>query len=514
MLRAHSPAPSVRELLGRLAYQVYVTVVCTGLWVVAFIRTLSAPSTGATQLSDTFGQYVPAGVTGLAFLLTTVGIRAGSWAGPVLVSRPDTALLLPAPLDRRLLLRRHLGGGLAAFGATGALVGASLGAVVAVEARTSVVGPLVGTPLVWGGLGVLTGAVALRVESSWRLARAALRGTPVFVAVGALLVWATAAEPAIAAWATPWGWAATPIMVAAGHEVAFAWLPPALGVAVAGIATAAASRQLPNVPDEELIRRAGTSSGVRASAAMFDARAIAQARRSGQQRLVGTRRVSVRRPHQRAVLIVWRDLVSLVRRPGAVERTVTVIAAAAALVVWGEAGGAVIVAAVLLVSLTAGQLLEPLRVELEEPVIEELTPLTAHDVALEHLIVPIGALGASGTVAIIALATAGLLPWTAIPAALVGVVAAAALLGTAAGLAATRGAPPLHWLVSSEYGVMALAAWVVAGPLLALVLTVPLAMLTVQRILEGHPPVLAVSLPAVMALGVSGVLAGLVRWRV
>jgi hypothetical protein len=513
-LRQRQHAPSLRETAGKVAYQAYVVALIGGLYGTVVVRTLRTPPTTARPpLAPSALGAVPAVVVALALLATFAGVRIGTWAGPVLVSRAEAAWLLPAPLDRRRLLRRDLAWGLTGYGVAGALVGALVGTVVVVETRASVAGALLGSIVAWGALGLVTGAVALAAESSRRLARAALRGTAVVAVLGVGVVWLTAATPAVASWVTPWGWAATPVVVAAGVDVPFAWGPLALLVLAAAGSVVAALRHLPAIPDEELVRRAGAAQGVRASAAIFDARAIAQARRSGQRSLVGHRSVRIRRPRHRWQLSPWRDLVSLLRRPGALERTLVAVAAAVALVWWARGGAAAVVAAVLLVSTAAGQLLEPLRIELEEPVIGDLTPLVPADVAIEHLAVPTAVLALCGTVVALVAAAATLLPWSAVPAAVVGSVGAGALFATAAALTSTRGAPPLQWLTTGDYGALLLVGWLVAGPVLALALAVPSVLVVVASLHDGAAPLDAVDRPVTAALALSLVLAMATRWR-
>ncbi len=513
-LSVHSPGPSRREIIGRISYQLYVILLMGGLWGTAVYNTLSSPITQPPALPASVEVVVPALAAGLAFLMTATGARIGTWAGPLLVSRPQAAMLLPAPLDRRRLFRRTLGFGLAGYGAIGAVMGLLLGVVVAVEARVSPWATIWGTLLAWTALGVGTGALALQVESSRALARIALRATPVLALVGIGQVWLSVTHPTVAAWATPWGWASAPVTTAVGTPVPVAWAPPILLVLVAVVAVAVAVRRLPSIPDEELVRRAGTATDVRSSAAMFDARAIAQARRSGQRRLVGVRTIRIPRPRQRWLLVVWRDLVSLLRRPGLPERTLVVVAAAAVLVAWASGGIAAIAVAAVAVFLTTGQLLEPLRVELEQPIARELTGLTARDLALEHLVVPFVTMSLAATLSVLGLAVAGMLPWDATPAGLLGGVAVAGLLTAAAGLTSTRGAPPLQWLLGGSGGIGRLLVWVLAGPILALALGVPLGIGVASALRAGQDPMSAIGGPMRLALVMTAVLLALTHWRV
>lgn len=512
-LRQREAAPSVREIVGKLAYQVYVVVLFGGIYGTVTFRALTDSNTPRPELPAAAATAVPAVVMGLAVLATVVGVRVGTWAGPVLVSRAEAAWLLPAPLDRRRLLRRDLGWGLAGYGIAGALIGALVGTIVAVETRVGAVGALLGSIVAWGALGVVTGAVALAVESSDRLARGVLRTTAFIVLAGAGIVWLADAAPEVAVWVTPWGWATAPVAVATGVEIALSWLPPVLLVVAALVASRWAVRRLDAIPDEELVRRAGTAEGVRASAAVFDARAIAQARRSGQRYLVGHRQVRLPRPRRRLFLIVWRDAVSLLRRRGLLERTVAAVAAAAALLWWARGGAAAAVGAVVLVSSAAGQLLEPLRIELEEPVIGELSPLTPTDVSLEHLIVPVLLLTLCGWLVGILAAVATILPWSALPAVMIASVGAAVLFTGIAGLTSTRGAPPLQWLTTGDYGALLLVGWLLAGPLLALILVLPGVLIVVGMLHDGTDPAVAVVQPSVIALFLTAGLAGTMRWR-
>ena len=513
-LRQREHGPSLRETVGKVAYQAYLVALLGGLYGTVVARTLSLPSASQPALTPAADAAVPAVVVALALLATFAGVRVGTWAGPVLVSRAEAAWLLPAPLDRRRLLRRDLAWGIAGYGVAGALLGALVGTIVAVETRASVAGALFGSIVGWGALGVATGAAALAVESNRRLARATLRLTAPIALVGGGVIYLTHVAPSVAAWVTPWGWATAPVTVAAGVDVPLAWLPLLLLVALAAVGTWLAQRHLPDIADEELVRRAGAAEGVKASARIFDARAIAQARRSGQRWLVGQRNVRIRRPRHRWQLIPWRDLVSLLRRPGTLERTLVAVAAAAGLVWWARGGVAAIVGATLLVSTAAGQLLEPLRIELEEPVIGDLAPLSPVDLALEHLAVPAIVLAVFGVVVALAAAGASILPWSALPAAVVGSIAASVLFTSAAGLTSTRGAPPLHLLtMGGDYGAMILVGWLLAGPILALALGVPTMLSVVGALRDGAAPMEAVTTPLGMVVVITGVLVVATRWR-
>lgn len=513
-VRQRSSAPSGRDILRRVAYQVYVVVVVGGLWAVAVARTVSGPRITASPVSVEVLADLPAAAVALGLVVTVVGVRLGTWTGPVLVSRPEAAWLLPAPLDRRALLGRRLGIGAGLFGLVGGIVGLAVGTVVAFEVRPGAGTTVAGTTIAFAALGVVVGGLALAVESSHRLARTVLRATPILLGVVAALTWWTAVAPEAATWATPWGWAAAPVAAAVGVAGPSPWLAVGLVVGAAVATSRLALGRLPGIPDEQLVRRAGAGSAVAASAALFDARAIAQLRRSGQRWLVGVRDVPLPRTRRRWTLVVRRDLASLLRRPGAAERTVAVVVAAAGLVaVFGGALPAVVVA-VVVVSGAAGQLLEPLRVELEEPVLEELTTLRPVDVVLEHLAVPAVALATSGIVAVGLGAATGLLPMRTVPAALLGATVLALLFTAASGLTATRQSPPLQWLLQAEPGVLLLVGWVLAGPLLALALVVPLVLAVGTALGAGASSLDAVATPGMVGLSVAVGLALLTRWRV
>lgn len=514
-LRQRERALSPRELVGKVAYQVYVVLLFGGLYGMVVLRTVGTPSLGSrTELSARAGDALLGVIVALAFLATVLGVRVGTWAGPVLVSRAEAAWLLPAPLDRRRLLRRDLAWGLVGYGVTGSLVGALVGTLVSVETGAGVSTALLGSVVGWGALGVVTGGLALAVESSRRLAQIALRATVLFVVLGAGVVWLSLAGPALAVWATPWGWATAPVATAVGVDVPLPWLPLALLLFGAVVAVQQALRRLPAVPDEELVRRAGSAEGVRASAAIFDARAIAQARRSGQRALVEHRRVRIRRPRHRWQLVPWRDLVSLLRRPGVMERTLVAVVVAATLVWWARGGVVAVVGAVLLVSMAAGQLLEPLRIELEEPVVKNLTRLTPGDLALEHLAMPTVVLAAFGGLVATVAAAATILPWSALPAAVLASIDAGALFAAVAGLASTRGAPPLQWLISTgDYGALLLVGWLLAGPLLAIALGVPAVLAVMAALHDGADPMQAVARPTLPVVATAIGLALVTRWR-
>lgn len=513
-LRSHRERRTTREVLGGVAYQIYVVVVFGGFWGYVVARSLHlAPDGSPVALDGGALAWTPSVVVALAALLTLAGARLGTWAGPLLVSRPDVSWLLPAPLSRRRLLRPHLLVGFGAAAVIGGLVGIVVGAVLALTGASGPLGLVVGSALTWSSLGVLIGALSLRVESSHLLARRMVRLTLVWIALlaaHALLVrvW----TPAV--WLAPWGWAGAPAIAAVAGGLPGWWLSLIVLPVAAMTAARDAYLRLDVVPDEELVRRAGVASGVRASAALFDARTIAQIRRVGQRWLTGVRPVRLPRPRRRWMVIPWRDLLGMLRRRGLITRTVVLAGLAVAVLVAGGAGPAAVVGASVIAYLAASDLLESFRVELEEPVAAELLPYDPMRLALAHTVMPMLALAMAGVVAVLGAAAFGAISWGSAPVWLLVAVLVCGPLTAVAAAAATRGSPPLHFLITGEQGVLILVAWFLAGPLVTLVFTIPPVLAASGQVRAGDSLLEIVPAYAAYAIAVTVGVLGFARTRV
>lgn len=474
-LRRHQDRPPTREAVGNLAYQLYVVLLFGGFWSVVLARALELRA-GTVALPASQQPLVGAVAGVVAVAVTFAGVRLGSWAGPVLVSQPTAAWLLPAPLDRRGLLQPLLFVGLGLAAGGGALLGVVAGAVAALATSVSPARALVGGTVAWAALATVTAVGALAAERSPALARTALRAGAVGVGVAGVVAAVAWQAPGVAVVVPLWGWALAPLAPGSGAVV---WTAVGLLVAVAVAAVRWARGAVATIPDEELHRRAGVATAVRASATMFDFRQVGEVRRAGQRPLSLGRTATLPRPRVRWLATPWRDAVTLLRRRGVLARTPVVVAAAAVVLGrWPDAPVAVLVAT-LLVYAGASDLTEGLRTERAVPGAAGLLPESPRALALGHLVTPTVGLSAVGWIATVAAA-----PWAGarvVAVAAVGVpVLAAALVGAAA-VAATRGAPPLHWIVMGDVGLVQLVGWVLVGPILAIAVVLgPLALVAAE----------------------------------
>jgi len=404
-------------------------------------------------------------------------LRYATWQGPVLFTAPDVAWLLGAPLPRAGLVRPRLRRAFAVGAAAGALVG--LGGFTVLEAELGVPGwPLLGAAVAGPALlGLLAVALGWLVESSAARARAVLRASPAAVLAAAAIVLAPggAGLGRAALWSGPWGWAVGPVVAAAGGS-APGW---PVQLVLLALATAAAVRyalaRAGGAPTEELARRAGLRFGVTASFYSADARSAALLRRQAGRTLLGARRVRLPRPRSRWLAIGWRDALGLLRARGrlgwALLFSVAAVLAAAA----APDRRAVLGAAVAAGYLAAAQLIEPLRMEADQPDTQRMLPWRWGDLLLLHCALPTLVLAVLGLAAVGTALLAGVLAPAAVPLALAGCPLVAALLVLCAAISGQRGRTPLELLLlGGDMGTVVLVLWLAAGPLLAeAVLAVP-----------------------------------------
>ncbi len=459
-LASEQDRPGRREVARRIGYQLYVLALVLGFWGTAIVRAyglrLSAPV--ATGSAST--RLAPA----LALVVVVLGLRVATWSGPVLLSRPDASWLLPLPLDRRLLLRPHLHLGLIVGGVVGALLGLVLGTELAIAGTGHGLRTVVGTT--WGvaALGVVVAAAGLWVETGRRRARAVLVATPPALLLAVGLGWLGRDRVELAVWSGPWGWA---VAAGLGDGVGW-WLGPVLVTALAVVTVRWARGHLVAVPDEELLRRAGVSDGVRASAALLDARTISRIRTQGQRGLRRVPRVRLPRPRLPWLAVPWQDALTLLRRPWALVRAAILLGVAAAVVARDPSSPLGGVAAAVIGYLPASDLLEGVRAELEDPLpSESLLPFSARTVVWLRLVAPGLLLATAGTVGVVGGALLGALSAAPVGPAIATVWVVTPPLVLAAAIAATRGAPPLQWLIMGDSGIPLIAGWFLIGPVLA-----------------------------------------------
>lgn len=407
-------------------------------------------------------------LTAAALLFVLAVMRFAVWAGPVLVSRPDADWLLPAPLSRAPLLRPRLMTGLALGAVTGGLLGFGVLIVLAPNTETGFGGLLVTSLVSWSLLGVLAAAAGAFVESSRAVARTVMAASLPVVVAAAGLIPAAREHPAFAVWSGPWGWAAAPVLAAAGDPPS-GWLAAwALLLLATAVVTYRAITTLDRIHDEELIRRAGAGGGVLASLYLLDLRTVALIRDRGRQDVVGVRTVRLPRPTSPALAIPWRDAVAFARSPSRLGWCTLLVATGAGLAATFPGDGFALSGGVLAGYFGASQLLEPLRIEVEDPYASLLLDRPFTRVALAHTLLPTMVLAVLGAGAFVGWTALGVLPASAQAASFSACALASPLLVLSAAAAAVKGDPPLHLLVYADVGAAMLMAWFLLGPLLAL----------------------------------------------
>lgn len=360
----------------------------------------------------------PAALTAVMLLVFLVLVRDALWRGPVTVPQATADWLLPTPVSRRRLLRPRFRG--SAVGAL--LVGAVAGIVPAAA-------------LVALGLGGRSGGQVVRLAAAAMVSMALLfalgtglaglierypgTGRPVRVAspvtlaaailLGGLAAWAgfgrlPSAVAAVVLWSGPWGWAAQPVMALAGQAMAgqavaaggagnpAPWWPLALGL-LAGTALAAlawADRAAAGVPAAALRARARTLGAMSAAALSMNTRGVATAYTEAG----GTRRARIRLPppRRRELVLLWRDLLALLRSPARLVSAVLLALLATALIALAGHGrpvSLVLVACGLSLGyLAAAWLCEGARLDADDPRRSANLPMKFESLAWWHAAVP------------------------------------------------------------------------------------------------------------------------------
>ncbi|MGE7385933.1 hypothetical protein ACQKM2_10715 [Streptomyces sp. NPDC004126] len=472
------------------AFVLYCVALGTAFWVVPLL--IAAAGAGRRgewhgSTSDHLLAGLPVAVPALLTLVVVHAARGAVWRGPVLVDLPTVSWLLPLPVLRGpLLLPRFRAAALRAA-AIGLAGGGVLGYLL------SIAGSAAWLPLTaagaWAGTAAALTAVAagLLVERHDRaVARNAVRfqGVTWTLAAGAvaLCAYAVLRGPGgpggtLVLWSGPWGWAAQPLVDAAGHPTPGWPAGTALSAAFTLAALLFARRATPDVPEEALRARATVASRVSASVYSLDLRqARSAARGTRGQRARPLLRLPV--PRSRWLIVPWRDATGLLRAPG--RLLWAALWGAAALGLGAAAhhappdGQAALCAAALVAEyLAAAQLTEPARLDSDDARRSANLPWEFRALALRHAWVPcallLGWLGA-GTAA--AWLTGRGTPSLAVLVAAVPAMVAAALVSS------YRGTVPTHLLVGAETPMGNTAAlqtglWYARGPLAALVLSAP-----------------------------------------
>jgi Family of unknown function (DUF6297) len=403
-----------RKQAASAAYWAYLIAVIVvgygGSLIVTAYRALRHPPP-ATDAAPWLLHAGPAALTALALLVFLVLLRDALWRGPVTVPQATADWLLGTPVSRRRLLRPRfrwaaagalLVGAVAGIVPAAALVALGLGGGSGGEVLRLAGAAMLSMALLFA---VATGVAGLieRYPETGRQVRAA---TPVMLAaavvLGGLAAWAglghlPAAVATVLLWSGPWGWAAQPVMaVAAQAGPASAgnpapWWPVALGLlaATAVAALACADRAVAGVPAAALRARARTLGAMSAAALSMNTRGVATAYTGA-----ATRRARFRLPppRRRELVLLWRDLLALLRSPARLVSAVLLALLAAALAAVAGHGRPVslvlVGCALSLGYLAAAWLCEGARLDADDPRRSAQLPYRYESLAWWHAAVP------------------------------------------------------------------------------------------------------------------------------
>jgi hypothetical protein len=501
---------SRRVAVRRIAFAVYLAALFSAiygwpvvLWAVRSLETEHVRGKVGVAVIPA----LPLGLSCLFVIVLVGACRNALWHGPVVLSGPDVAWLLPTPLDRVRLLRPRAVNAIGAAGIGGALAGA-LGALL-----VNAVHPHGGGRLVAGMIGfgcataVIAVAAAAVVEASPRAARGVRRfwlsglGLSLVLAVlttvrasGRSWIWVNR----IVVWSGPWGWTSQlPVAVDRGSDAA-TFTALVLVLLLATLLVAVAFRSLAGFTADSLRARARLEGRVVGDLFVGDARSarleIQQARAANI-----TNRLRIRVPRSRLLVIAWRDLIALVRAPGRIAWSAFFVTVAALMVGVGVAvssthdpAPAAIAIAVLCGYWAATALLEVGRIDNDRPDVTAQLPLRFSTIARRHIVVPSAVLAALGA---IAGAIVGARFGASAVACAIAAIAAAPVLVGAASVNVYRKATPVQWLGVDPYGFgfTFVILWMLVGPILSLVALVPAAVQIFSALRDGSAPGAAIS---------------------
>jgi len=479
--------------LRRFGYAAYIVVLLLGstygVYVAGAIREVRRRTLAAH--ADQLAAVLPSGLVLVAVAVMALAAWDGLWRGPVTPPSPDVDWLLTLLVRRGRVLLPCFALSAGVWVMAALLLGL-VGALVIAAAGLGGVG--VGLlAFAAFGVGVATLAVvgAAVVERSRRVADRLHRLVPVLVPamlLGSVQVIAAArghrsrGMETAQLWSGPWGWAAQPVIAAAGGSVPLWPLALALLILSTSAAWWAAPRLVAGIPTIELRLRTRASMGVLAGLWALDLRAArlgatgaVDTRRAGRARRWAAR---VRAPRRASLLVVWRDAVALLAAPRRTGLMLVFLAfATATATVAAQADGTMAtpltVAAALMGYFAAGAILESARLDGDDARRAAWLPRSFERVALEHAPVPILLLAVAGCVCALPVAV------LADPGALLVVPAAVPVL-VAAGLVSAYRPPTPAWMLShpafAQVGPVMAVVWYGAGPIVGVTgLTVLLA---------------------------------------
>jgi hypothetical protein len=435
-------------------------------------------------------------------------VRWGAVQGPVVFSIADVAQLLGAPLRRGELVLGRLVRGL--------LAGTGVAAVVAGIVVVGVAGHHRGVDAERAAafvvaialLGLLGVAGASLVAGSARWDRATRRASwPVFVVAVALVVVSGSGSAGrhVALWCGPWGWAVQPLAPGAG-----AWAFALILVAVAAaLVVAFAVARRGRCSTERHMLRAEARGGAVAALYSMNARYVRRSLSSVNAGPTAGRGARLRVPRSPRLTIVWRDAVAVLATPQRLGEALVLAGGGTVVCLINGAHPAAVAGGALAVYVGASRLLEPLRAETDQPGrARVLLRARMGHVLSQHAVVPAVVVAVGAAVAAVGCAVAGALPPHGGGAVLFAVAVTPAVTLCAA-LSSRRGGQLPPSLLSVTYGDQTgmsaglILGWIVAFPVLAVVLgSLPLSVV-VHYGLGGLPQLVALVVAATVTLAIA-----------
>ncbi|WP_432108952.1 hypothetical protein [Streptomyces sp. AA1529] len=337
-----------------------------------------------------------------ACALALLAVRDALWRGPVLVPRCDLDWLLAHPVRRSRVLLPAFRLSAALTAAAGALCAIG-GAVLLRLSGLAELGPALALCLPGGVcLPLLACALALRVERDDGAARRARALTPYAVLLLLLLVLQavcaargsrSALLETVELWSGPWGWAAQPVLHAAGVRAAGWPWALALLATVTAAALGHALRSVGALPTRRLRARAATAATV---ASVLWSAELRAAKLAVDAALADGASGSLRRlplPRSPRLVVVRRDAMALLRAPGRVVSAAlwTAAASGAAGLAVASAGAGRIAALAMALALgwfAVGRFAETARLEADDTRRSSWSPFRLGSLMLQHAITP------------------------------------------------------------------------------------------------------------------------------
>lgn len=464
----------------RFAYAAYVTLVLLVGWYGLFAAGLLYELRHATPLAkqaEAIARTLPSAAVTVALAGLALTAWDALWRGPVTPPRPDVDWLTALPVRRGPVLLPWFALSAGIWTLAALLVGFAGVLLLAAAGLGGIGRPALAVLPPAACLALLAVTGAALVQRSPTVADRLRRLSPLLA--GAVLL--SAAQTVAAAyghrlpavetavlWSGPWGWAVQPVLAATGRPLPLWPVAAALLAVCTAVALASCGRIVADVPAAVLRSRARTVGGVLAALWAVDPRSVRLSMAAGPE---GRRRgrlgrwaARLRPPRSPGPLVAWRDTVALLMAPGRPALSVLLLLLAGAVLRAG--GGAVSLAslaslasfaslapvvAAALGYVAAAVLLEPARLDADDPRRTAWSPRPYARVALDHALVPT-----------ILLTTVGCLltvPFAPATGPLLALAAGPVLVAT--GLVSAYRAPVPAWLMFSG---PALAG---AGPLLS-----------------------------------------------